>query len=113
MFFLNGDIFPQLKTNLKMLRSSPKNIVKSWAQNTPHILGFINALIRRQVYNKQKLLDVWKKDSFCKYSMAFKRKNYDLNFFFLNPILDLLQEYKNFLVESASDTALKWPPTDE
>lgn len=66
MFFLNGDIFPQLKANIKMLRSSPKNIVKSWAQNTPHILGFVNALIRRQVYNKSKLLDVWKKDTFCK-----------------------------------------------
>lgn len=34
--------------------------------------------------------------------------------FFIFDILnaDLLQEYRNFLVESASDAALKWPPTD-
>lgn len=67
MFLLNGDIFPQLKAHIKMLRSSPKNVVKSWAQNTPHILTFVNALIRRQVYSKQKLMDVWNKDKFCEY----------------------------------------------
>lgn len=65
MFFLNGEMFPQLKANVKLLRSSPKNIVKSWAQNTPHILGFVNTLIRHQVVNKQKILDIWKKDQFC------------------------------------------------
>lgn len=68
MFFLSGEIFPQLKGNVKLLRSSPKNIVKSWAQNTPHILGFVNALIRRQVNNKQRILDIWKKDQFCTYN---------------------------------------------
>lgn len=69
MFILNGDVFPQLKENIKLLRSSPRNIIKSWAQNTPHVLAFINTLIRRQIYNKQKLFDVWKKDEFCKYYM--------------------------------------------
>lgn len=67
MFFLGGDVFPLLKANVKLLRSSPKNVVKFWAQNTPHILAFINALIRRQVYSRQKLLDVWTKDKFCRF----------------------------------------------
>lgn len=66
MFFLSGEIFPQLKPNIKLLRSSPKNIVKSWAQNIPHILNFVNALIKYQLNNKQKILDIWKKDQFCK-----------------------------------------------
>lgn len=65
MFFLNGEIFPNLKANVKMLRSSPKNLIKQWAQNTPHILTFVNTLIRRHVNSKQKILDVWKKDQFC------------------------------------------------
>lgn len=66
MFFLNGDIFSELKDYKKFLRSSPKNVVKLWAQNTPHILTFVNSLIRRQINSKQKLLDIWKKDKFCK-----------------------------------------------
>lgn len=65
MFFLNGEIFPMLKANVKMLRSTPKNLIKPWAQNTPHILAFVNALIRRNVNSKQKILDIWKKDQFC------------------------------------------------
>lgn len=65
MFFLSGEIFPQLKAHVKLLRSAPKNVVKSWAQNTPHILTFVNALIRHQVCSKQKILDIWKKDEFC------------------------------------------------
>lgn len=67
MFFLNGDIFPKLRPHIKMLRSAPKNMIKTWAQNTAHAVAFINALIRRQIYNKQRLLDVWKKDQFCKW----------------------------------------------
>ena len=70
MFFLNGEIFPKLKANVKLLRSSPKNVIKSWAQNTPHILAFVNTLIRRNVNNKQKILEVWKKDQFCKWILA-------------------------------------------
>lgn len=66
MFLLNGDIFPKLRQYTKVLRSSPKNIIKSWAQNTAHVVVFVNALIRRQISNKQKLLDAWKKDEFCK-----------------------------------------------
>lgn len=66
MFFLNGDIFIEIQKYRKLMRSSPKNIVKSWAKNNPHILGFVNALIRNEVCSKQKLLDVWKKDQFCK-----------------------------------------------
>lgn len=66
MFFLNGDIFSDLQPHKKLLRSAPKNVIKSWAQNTPHILAFVNALIRRQVHNRQTLLDAWKKDKLCK-----------------------------------------------
>lgn len=65
MFFLNGDVFAELGKHRKLLRSAPKNIVKSWAKNTPHILGFLTALIQREVCSKQKLLDAWKKDQFC------------------------------------------------
>lgn len=82
MFILNGDVFSQLKAHKKKLRSSPKNIVKSWSKNTPHILAFVNALIRHKVYNRQKLLDVWQKDKFCKFALQvsytlkwFKLKN--------------------------------------
>lgn len=67
MFFLSGDVFTDLQSHKKLLRSSPKNMIKSWAQNTPHILAFVNALIRRQVHNRQTLLDAWKKDKLCKY----------------------------------------------
>lgn len=65
MFFLNGEIFPKLKDNVKMLRSSPKDVIKSWAQKKQHILTFVNALIRRNINNKQTILDIWEKDQFC------------------------------------------------
>lgn len=71
MFFLNGDVFSDLQAHRKLLRSSPKNVVKSWAHNTPHILAFVNALIRRQVLNRQTLLDAWKKDKLCKRRRQF------------------------------------------
>lgn len=79
MFFLNGEIFPQLKANVKFLRSSPKNVVKTWAQNTPHTLGFVNALIRHQVNNKQKILDIWKKNQFCEYNSLQLYRNFLLD----------------------------------
>lgn len=70
MFFLNGDIFPALIKYQKKLRSSPKNVIKSWARNTPHILGFVNSLLRHKIHSKQQILDVWAKDKFCKYSLS-------------------------------------------
>lgn len=76
MFFLDGVIFSDLQAHKKLLRSSPKNVIKSWSQNTPHILAFINALIRRQVHNRQTLLDAWKKDKLCKYLSADCKMNY-------------------------------------
>lgn len=112
MFFLGGDVFSGLQPHKKLLRSSPKNVIKSWAQNTPHILAFVNALIRRQVHNRQTLLDVWRKDKNCKQNCASADGEFPpiLNFS-IYPFLDLLPEYRNFLIESASDIALTWPPT--
>lgn len=114
MFLLNGDVITQLNAHKKLLRSSPKNVIKTWAQNTPHILAFINALIRRQVHTKQALLDVWKKDKNCKhflFSSIFDKMNFSIKQKYISST-DLLQEYRNFLIESASDTAIKWPPIE-
>lgn len=66
MFFLNGEIFPKICEYKKQMRSVPKNIVKSWSRDTPHVLAFVNKLISRQVNSKQKLMDVWRKESNCK-----------------------------------------------
>lgn len=68
MFLLNGDIFPKISEYKKQMRSVPKNIVRSWSKNTPHVLAFVNKLINRRVNNKQKLLDLWRKESNCKFA---------------------------------------------
>lgn len=72
MFLLNGDIFPKISDYKKQMRSVPKNIVKKWSKDTPHVLSFVNKLINRQVSSKQKLLDLWRKDANCKCVCPFK-----------------------------------------
>lgn len=67
MFLMNGDIFPKISAYKKQMRSMPKNMVKSWSKDTPHVLGIVNKLINRQVNTKQKLTDAWEKDSNCKF----------------------------------------------
>lgn len=47
------------------MRSMPKNIVKSWSKDASHVLGIVNKLINRQVNSKQKLIDLWRKESNC------------------------------------------------
>lgn len=67
MFLLNGDIFPKIAVYRKQMRSVPKNIIKSWSKDTPHVLNFVNKLINRQVNSKPKLIDIWRKESDCKF----------------------------------------------
>lgn len=67
MFLLNGDVFPKIAEYKKQMRSVPKNIVKSWSKDTPHVMNFVNKLINRQANNKQKLIDIWRKDKNCKH----------------------------------------------
>lgn len=66
MHFLKGDIFPQILEYKKSMRSTPNNVIKSWAKNTPHILNFINCLIRNQVSSKQALVEQWRTNQNCK-----------------------------------------------
>lgn len=66
MFLLDGEVMPALQAYRKQLRSSPKTVVKTWAKATPHILNFVNSLLRAQVHRRQQLLDVWAKDPNCK-----------------------------------------------
>lgn len=66
MFLMNGDMFPKISEYKKQMRSMPKNIVKSWSKDAPHVLGIVNKLINRQVNSKQKLIDLWRKESTCK-----------------------------------------------
>lgn len=66
MFLLNGDVLPQFKDYKKSLRSTPKNVVKSWSKNTPHIVSFVNRLLQGKVFSKQTLLDKWRKKPNCK-----------------------------------------------
>lgn len=109
MFFLNGDIFPSLKIYQKKLRSSPKNIVKHWAGSTPHIINFVNCLVRNQVHTKQHLLDAWSKDRLCEQMCGFANfQKFILRFSFSV----LQQEFREFLIESESDKPLKWPPAE-
>lgn len=108
MFLLNGEIFPKIAQYKKQMRSMPKNIVKSWSKDTPHVLGIVNKLINRQVNSKQKLIDAWKKDSNCKFMRLTIRE------FISHSILidlDLLSEFCDFLVDASPATiALSWPP---
>lgn len=65
MFLLDGEVFPAISAYKKSMRSAPKNVVKTWSKSTPHILNFVNQLIRQQITSRQQLLDVWEKDPNC------------------------------------------------
>lgn len=110
MHFLNGDVFSKVLEYRKAMRSTPKNVVKTWAKNTPHILHFVNSLIRNHISSKQDLVDIWKTNRNCKLSQLY------ICFIALNIynlLLVLLEEFSDFLVNvSVAEVAMKWPPTD-
>lgn len=66
MFFLSGEIVPGVLAHKKEFRSTPANILKSWVANQPHVMAFVNRLLRARVYSRQALLDAWAKDPNCK-----------------------------------------------
>lgn len=66
MFFLAGEIVPGVLVHRKELRSTPANLLKSWVANQPHVMAFVNRLLRARVHSRQALLDAWAKDPNCK-----------------------------------------------
>lgn len=109
MFLLNGDICPKLKPFTKSLRSSPKNVVKRWSNNTTHVVNFVNRLIAKQIADRDKLLRVWDTDANCKWTGYYLGEDIMTKILVLFTVL--LQEFCDFLVDGKqSEIALNWPP---
>ncbi|CEF67100.1 Probable ATP-dependent RNA helicase kurz [Strongyloides ratti] len=89
---LEGNVLKPLKNYKEYLLAQPSSLLKNWAKLQERTEAFINKLIEREVYQKSKLISLWKNGE----------REY------------LLEEYLMWLPESIHDkVALEWPPIEE
>ncbi|XP_065364159.1 probable ATP-dependent RNA helicase kurz [Calliphora vicina] len=89
MFFLDGQVCPQLLPFKSKLKSTPSSLTKSWSNLNEHILKFKRCFMAKRLNTREKLFEAWKQNP---------------NF--------LLEQYHNMLYDvSLAELTSIWPPT--
>jgi ATP-dependent RNA helicase DHX37/DHR1 len=102
-YFLDGIICPRLLQFQPALLCSSNAMIKSWASLMERTQIFLNALVGKQIDNRDQLTKIWSTEPKC---MTNKIINL-FEFFFL----DLLDVYCNWLPESLHGQVRSiWPP---